>query len=90
VHARRPRHRAELRSTVFMISPSSSSRAASRERLASFDDDEGHRDLALQRVGTPTTATSATFGWLGDALLDLARAEAVARDVDDVVRCARG
>jgi hypothetical protein len=37
---------------------------------------------------TPTTATSAIAGWALHGFLDLARAEAVAGDVDDVVGAA--
>ncbi len=59
-----------------------------RARAASLRDDEGHRDLALQRIGHADHRDLGDVRMARDALLDLARAEPVAGDVDDVVGAA--
>ena len=91
VDARRPRDaRRAASSTVFMMSPSSFRRAVARRpaRAASLRDDEGHRDLALERIGDADDRDLGDVRMARDALLDLARAEAVAGDVDHVVGAA--
>ena len=76
-------------STVFMISPSSfSARRRRRPAPRVLGDHEGHRHLALQRVGDADHRDLGDVRMAGDALLDLARAQAVAGDVDDVVGAA--
>jgi hypothetical protein len=71
-----------------MISPSSFSAPAGGGRRRVLQHREGHRDLALERVGHADHRDLGDVRVAGDALLDLARAQPVAGDVDDVVGAA--
>ena len=66
VHARRPRHRAELlvdrlHDVAFELQPRGRRRRARRRR---FGDTNAIATCPFSASATPTTATSATFGWL--------------------------
>jgi hypothetical protein len=90
VHARWPGHGAQLVSTCFMTSPSSFRRAASSSRAPRHPwHGKGHGHLALELVGHAHHRHLGNVGVRCNALLDLARAQAVAGHVDHVVGAAQ-
>ena len=86
MHARRPRHRAELlvddrHHRALELQP----RVLRRRDRRVLEHRERDRDLALERVGHADHRALGDRRVAGDRLLDLARAEPVAGDVDHVV-----